>query len=111
MQAADPLQAMRRSIGLILSGAEGARASAGSAVHWGVDIDERLEALTQTVELLAATHRDSERQTEQLFGQVALRIREVTDGIERLARIAGVHQKRLDGHEKRLDDLEQGPRA
>ena len=61
---------------------------------------------------------------EQLFGQVALRLREVTDdirevnhsireisgSIDSLARIAGVHQERLDGHEQKLRDLE-GPRT
>jgi hypothetical protein len=96
-----------------------------------VDIDDRLdrlverhEALSQSLELIAAMQRDGERQfkeeraqTEQLFGQVALRLREATDNIRemsdsinRLARIAGVHQDRLDGHEQRLKDVE-GPRT
>jgi hypothetical protein len=96
-----------------------------------VNIDERLEALTQSVELLAAMQRDGERRFqeqfdkvtgqfklhEQLFGQVALRLREVTDNIrevndsiDSLARIAGVHQERLDRHEQKLRDLE-GPRT
>lgn len=88
-----------------------------------MNLDERLEALTQSVKLLAAMQRDGERrfqeehaQTEQLFGQVALRLREVTDrvhetadSVDALARIAGVHQDRLDGHEQRLKNLE-GPR-
>ena len=116
-------------------------------------IDERLEALAQTVELMALMQRDNERrfqnqfdkvaeqfsQHEQLFGQVALRLREVSDdihevtstvhkvtitvrevtitvremsdSIDSLARIAGVHQERLDGHERRLGDLEQRPPA
>ena len=66
-----------------------------------MNIDERLEALTQSVELLAAMQRDGERrskeehaQTEQLFGQVALRLREVTESIDSLARVAGVHQSK-----------------
>ena len=114
-----------------------------------MNIDDRLEALTQNVELLAAMQRDGERrfkeqfdkvtgqfsQHEQLFGQVALRLqevgarvrevsdsvatlgrqtamqfREVADNIDTLARIAGVHQERLDGHEQKLRDLE-GPRT
>ena len=86
-----------------------------------MNLDERLEALTQSVELLASMQRDGERrfqeqfdkiaaqfsQHEQLFGQVALRIREVNESVDTLARIAGVHQDRLDGHERRLKDLEQ----
>jgi flagellar capping protein FliD len=94
-----------------------------------MSLDERLEALTQTVELMPAMQRDNERrfdeqfdrlqkqfavqtsQHEQIFGQVALRFHEVGDYIDSLARIAGVHQERLDSHEQRLDDLEQGPPA
>ena len=97
-----------------------------------MSLDERLEALVQSVELMAAMQRDNERrfqnqfdrvqnqldevaaqssQHEQLFGQVALRLREVADSIDSLARIAGVHQERLDAHERKLDDLEQGPRT
>jgi hypothetical protein len=70
---------------------------------------ERHEALAQSVQMLLQTQREHGRQTDQLFGQVALRLREVTDSVDTLARIAGVHQERLDGHEQRLNDLEQGP--
>ena len=131
-----------------------------------MNIDDRLEALTQSVELLATMHRVHERafqeheeanqkqferfqkqmdrmddqfnrqadrfnrrfdriegqfskqfgrvgeqfaQHEQLFGQIALRLREVSEGIESLARIAGVHQERLDDHGRKLKDLKGGP--
>ena len=80
-------------------------------------MDERLVAPRKSLELRAAMQRDGERrfqeqfsQQVQLFGQVALRLREVTKSIDSLARIAGVHQERLDGHEQKLRDLE-GPRA
>ena len=43
-------------------------------------IDERLEGLTQTVEIIAAMQRDNERR----FG-------EVIDSIQRLAHIAEIH--------------------
>jgi hypothetical protein len=84
-----------------------------------VNIDERLVALRKSLELRTAMQRDGERRFqeqfdkvtaqfklhEQLFGQVALRLREVTDdirevnhsireisgSIDSLARIAGVH--------------------
>ena len=86
---------------------------------------ERHEALAQSVEMLVRSGRESQARNEeffarneesfarneQLFGQVALRLREVTDSIDSLARIAGVHQERLDGHEQRLGDLERGPGA
>jgi hypothetical protein len=89
-----------------------------------MSLDERLEALTQSVELMAAMQRDNERrfeerfdrlhkqfaaqtsQHEHLFGQVALRFHEVGDYIDSLARIAGVHQERLDAYDRRLSDLE-----
>jgi len=85
-------------------------------------IDERLdrlvqrqEALTESVQMLLDSHREheerSEKQFAQLFGQIALRLREVTNGIDRLARVAGVHQERLDDHQQKLDDLERGPRS
>lgn len=65
-----------------------------------MNIDERLEALTQSLELVAAMRRDDEQRSErefkklreqfaeheQLFGQVALRLREVSDNVESLAR-------------------------
>jgi hypothetical protein len=75
-----------------------------------MNLDERLEALVQ---LLAAMQRHSERRFqqqfersqqqfdgiteqflphEQLFGQVALGIREVTNSVNALARRAGVRQ-------------------
>jgi hypothetical protein len=80
-------------------------------------MDERLVALRESLELRAAMQRDDERrfqeqfsQHEQLFGKVALQLREVTKSIDSLARIAGVHQERLDGHEQELRDLE-GPRT
>src|SRR5437879_13567680 len=90
-----------------------------------MNIDERLHALTQSVKLMAAMHRDTElqfqkqflqvqnqfSQHEQLFGQIALRLHEVAENIDRLARIAGVPQNRLDAHERKWKDLEQGPRG
>jgi hypothetical protein len=94
-----------------------------------MNIDERLEALTQSVELMAAMQRDDERRVqaqfdrlqkqfaaqisehEQLFGQVALRFHDLGDHIDRLARIAGVHEERLDAHDQKLSDLGRGPRS
>lgn len=50
-------------------------------------IDERLEALTQSVELLASLHRDNERR----FDQVARNFEVVLDSIKRLENIAVAH--------------------
>jgi len=60
-------------------------------------IDERLdrltarhEALTQTVELIAAMQRDNEKQ----FAEIGKRFAEVGEHIRTLARIAGIHHER-----------------
>lgn len=65
-----------------------------------MDIDERLEklaerheALTQTVDLLAAMYQQNER-----------RLTQVLDAINRLANIAEAHDVRLDDHERSPDD-------
>jgi hypothetical protein len=77
-------------------------------------IDERLEALTHSVELLAAMQRDHEQQAAEWQRQAAernvqldRRLAEIMESINTLGRIAGLHQDRLDDHEERLDDLEK----
>ncbi|MGA8027404.1 MAG: hypothetical protein WB992_09675 [Bryobacteraceae bacterium] len=52
-----------------------------------MDIDERIEALTQSVELLSQMHQDNEKKYERLF--------------ERLTAI-------LESHESRIRRLEDG---
>ena len=84
-----------------------------------MNIDDRLEALTQSVELLAAMHRDTEKQNaealaamrqeadrrhaqnEEIHGEMML-------AIVRLSRIAEAHNGQLDDHENRIDKLEGG---
>jgi hypothetical protein len=68
-----------------------------------VNIDERLEALTQTVELLAAMQRDQERVLQRRFEVVDRRFEVVArtfetalDSIKRLENIATAHEQRLD---------------
>ncbi|HUI78538.1 MAG TPA: hypothetical protein VLY24_11485 [Bryobacteraceae bacterium] len=57
-------------------------------------LDERLNALTQTGELLSSMDRDNEKRMGQMM-----------DAISRLANVAVAHEERLDEHERRLDDL------
>ena len=68
-----------------------------------MNIDERLEklaerheALTQTVELIAAMQRDNEIRTDKRFDQVARNFETVLDSIKRLENIAVAHEQRLD---------------
>jgi len=60
-------------------------------------IDERLEALTQTVELIAAMQQANDQQ----IGQLIAASKQDAENIRALARIAEIH-------ERRLSDLEGG---
>ena len=60
-----------------------------------MNIDERLEALTQTVEIIAGMQRENEKR----FDQVTRNFETVLDSLKRLENIAA-------SHEQRLDDLE-----
>jgi hypothetical protein len=50
-----------------------------------MNIDERLEALAQSLELVVSLHRDNER-----------RLAQVMDTMNRLGRIIESHEQRLD---------------
>jgi septation ring formation regulator EzrA len=64
-----------------------------------MNIDERLEALTQSVELLAQMHRDNEAKYEQRFERLESLIERIVTVQESLGAIA-------TNHERRLNDLE-----
>ncbi len=61
-----------------------------------MNIDERLEALVQTVELIAAMQRDSEKRIDE----ITTAINRDGENIRALARIAEIHHERLS----RLED-------
>jgi len=70
-----------------------------------MNIDQRLEALatrhealTQTVELIAAMQRDSEKRIDE----ITTAIRQDAENIRALARVAEIHHERLS----RLEDQE-----
>jgi len=54
--------------------------------------DERIEALTQSVELLALMHQDIEKKWDERLGKML-------DIVERLDTIVENHEKRLGGLE------------
>lgn len=60
-----------------------------------MDIDERLEALAQTVEILAGMQRENEKR----FDQVTHNFEIVLDSIKRLEAIATSPEDRHDGLE------------
>lgn len=81
-----------------------------------MSLDERIEALTQSVDLLASMHRATERnvvlmQKEHRENERRLvKIHEdIRDAIDRLATIAVTHDDRLDDHDGRIQRLEGGP--
>ena len=71
-------------------------------------IDERIEALTHTVELLASFHRDHEKRMDEMEKKWDERLGKMLDIVERLDRMIQIHDARLNGHDDRLDDLERG---
>ncbi len=72
-------------------------------------IDERLEALTQSVELIASLHRDNEQRVAQMVDSMnrnEQRVGQVMDTMNRMGRIIEIHDADLDNLNHRLDKLE-----
>jgi len=63
---------------------------------------ERLDALTQSLQLLALESEKHDRQIEQATRLVT----DVAEGTARLLRIAERHETRLDSHDDRLDQMQ-----
>ena len=80
-----------------------------------MNIDERLQALTESLELLTSLHRDLEKQTETQaaetaarfketaasFKQTAARFADIGEFINSLAHIAEAHEHRIERLEGR----------
>ena len=64
-------------------------------------IEERLEAITHTVELIAQMHLENERQSTERFKKVDTQIDRIVTITESLARIAQSHDKRIQDLEER----------
>ncbi len=60
-----------------------------------MNIDDRIEALTQSVELLAQMHHDNEAKYEERFKRLDEFIERIVSVRESLAAIAANHQRRL----------------
>ena len=58
-------------------------------------IDERLEAIKQTLELTAAMHLDNDREFRERFAEIAKLQAQDGEHIRALARIAEIHERRL----------------
>ena len=72
-------------------------------------IDERLEALVTSVELLNAdVHgmQDGLKALQEAQAKTQIMLAEITEDIGALARIARVHQDRLDDQQARIEKFE-----
>ena len=67
-----------------------------------MNIDERLEALAQSVQLLASMQKDSEKRMAKLESYMAI----MKQSITRLSNVTAVHTIQVDDHEKRIAELE-----
>jgi hypothetical protein len=65
-----------------------------------MNIDQRLESLTQTVELLAAMQQDNEKRWEKRWGEITTALQQDGEHIRALVRVAELHHERLS----RLED-------
>jgi uncharacterized protein YaaR (DUF327 family) len=70
-------------------------------------IDERLEALTQSLELWQHMQMDASKEYEERFRANENRLAQLMDTINRLGRILEIHDQQLDDHGNRLDNLER----
>ena len=68
-------------------------------------LTERHEALTQTVELMAAENRDRDKRLEERDKRLEGLLTQMAEGITRLLHVAEIHEQPLDRHEDRLDNL------
>lgn len=64
-----------------------------------MNIEERLEAITQTLELVAGMQRDSEKRMDRLtetVDKILVALKQDSENIAALARIAQAHEHRLE---------------
>ena len=59
-------------------------------------LTERHEALTQTVELIAAENRDRDKRTEERDKRLDGILTQMAEGIGRLLHVAEIHEHRLE---------------
>jgi precorrin-3B methylase len=67
-------------------------------------IDERLEAIAQTLEIVASMQKESEKRMARLDHHFA----SMMQSVRRLSNITIVHDLHIDDHEHRIADLETG---
>ncbi len=71
-----------------------------------MSIDERLEAITHTLELVSQMHLDNERKYEERFARIDERFARLDERITRVVNIVEKLAQVVESHERRLDSLE-----
>lgn len=76
-------------------------------------IDERLEALAQSLELWQHMQMDASKEYNERFGSLEklfraneVRVAQLMDTMNRLGRILEIHDQEIEDHGRRLDNLE-----
>ena len=73
-------------------------------------LDERIEALPQSVEVLASMHKDTETRFTQLAAAAEKneqRTGQRMETMNRVGRILEIHDSQIDDHARRIDRLER----
>jgi chromosome segregation ATPase len=73
-------------------------------------LDERIEALTQSVDVLASMHKDTETRFTQLAAAVEMneqRTGQFMETMNRVGRILEIHDSQIDDHDQRMHRLER----
>ena len=77
-------------------------------------IDERLEALTHSLDLWSHMHMDASKEYDERFRSLEKllraneeRVGQLMDTMNRLGRILEIHDRPIDDHGDRLDNLER----
>ena len=70
------------------------------------NLDERIEALTRNVELIASMHQDLDKKWDGRMLKVQDMLERVTEMNREMVRLIEIHDERLNSHDDRLDNLE-----
>ena len=71
-------------------------------------LDERIQALTESVKSLASMHRDAEKRPTESGERLAAAVADIKDLMNRMGRILEHRDISIDDHEDRIDCLQGG---
>jgi hypothetical protein len=89
------MRAIRNIDHAMMEAGDGTLPMPDNADHKRPTIDERLEAVAQSLELVAAMHLDDDREFRTRFAEIAKAQAQDGEHIRALVRIAEIHERRL----------------